>query len=117
MRLLLDEMLSPALAERLRGLGCDVDAVAERAELRGLAALKQFEHAQDEGRVFVTYDREDLLAVDRWFRQAGREHHGLVILNARRFPPGPAGAGALVRSLGAFAAGDPPYPGFVHWLQ
>jgi hypothetical protein len=116
-KLLLDEMLSPALAGQLRALGCDVDAVAERAELRGVDDLKQFEHAQDERRVFVTYDREDLLAVDRWFRQAGREHHGLVIVNARRFPPGPASAGALVRSLDAFAAGDPPYPGFVHWLQ
>lgn len=117
MKLLLDEMLSPALAEQLRALGCDVDAVVERAELRGLADLQQFEHAQDEGRAFVTYDREDLLAVDRWFRQAGREHHGLVILNARRFPPGPVSAGALVRSLGAFAGGETLYPGFVHWLQ
>lgn len=117
MRLLLDEMLSGALAQQLRALGRDVQAVVEQPELRGLSDAQQFERAQADRRALVTYDREDLLAVDRWFRQAGREHHGLIILNARRFPPGPTSAGALVRSLAVFAADDPPYPGFVHWLQ
>lgn len=117
MRLLLDEMLFGALAHQLRALGRDVQAVVERPELRGLSDAEQFERAQAERRALVTYDREDLLAVDRWFRQAGREHHGLVIVNGQRFPPSRSSAGSLVRSLAAFAAGDPPYPDFVHWLQ
>ncbi|MCP9491849.1 MAG: DUF5615 family PIN-like protein [Solirubrobacteraceae bacterium MAG38_C4-C5] len=80
MRLLLDEMLSGALAQQLRALGRDVRAVVERPELRGLSDAQQFERAQADRRAFVTYDREDLLA-------------------------------------DVFASGEPPYPGFVHWLQ
>ncbi len=117
MRLLLDEMLSADIAEGLRARGRDVIAVVEHDELRGLADEEQFERAQSEQRAMVTYNRDDYLEIDRSYRQLGREHAGLVILNAHRFPQGRQTIGALVASLDAFLAAGPPYPSFVHWLQ
>lgn len=110
-------MLSADLAEGLRARGRDVIAVDEQDELRGLADEEQFERGQAERRAMVTYNRDDYLEIDRRYRQVEREHAGLVILNAHRFPQGRQTTGALVASLDAFLAAGPPYPSFVHWLQ
>ena len=117
MRLLLDEMLSARIAEQLCERGRDVTAVDGSPHLRGLADPDLFEHAQSEQRAIVTYNRDDFLALDREYRDRGREHYGIVILNPRRFPQSSATIGALVASLDAFIVAGPPYPSFVHWLQ
>lgn len=116
MRLLLDEMLSAAIAEQLREHGRDAVAVTEHAGLRGMADPDLFAHAQQDRRTVVTCNRDDFLALDRGYRDQGREHHGIVILNPNRFPQGRPTIGRLVGSLDAFAASGPPYPSFVHWL-
>ena len=116
MRLLLDEMLSSAIAEQLRSRGFDVEAVEESPELRGSSDLDLFEHAHREEQALVTYNRDDFLALDRRLRAEGRDHHGIVILSHRRFPQGEA-TGALLASLEALLHSGPPYAGFVHWLQ
>lgn len=117
MRLLLDEMLSADIAEGLRARGRDAIAVGEHDELRGLSDDEQFDRAQAERRALVTSNRDDYLELDRRYRQVGREHAGLIILNAHRFPQVGQTIGALVASLDAFISAGPPYPGFVHWLQ
>lgn len=117
MRLLLDEMLSAVIAEQLRSRGHEVLAVVERPELRGLSDPDLFEHAQRDSRAIVTYNREDFLALDRRYRDAGGDHHGIVILHPRRFAQVTATIGALVASIEVFLAADPPYPSFIHWLQ
>lgn len=117
MRLLLDEMLSAEVAVQLRLRGHDASAVAERAELRGLPDVDLFDGAQAEGWATVTYNREDFLALDRWYRHAGRDHHGIVIVHPRRFPQQAASIGPLFTSLEGLLAGEPSYPSFVHWLQ
>jgi hypothetical protein len=116
-RLLLDEMLSAAIAEQLRDRGHDAVAVDESPSLRGLPDPDLFEHAQRERRALVTYNRDDFLALDRDHRDRGREHNGIVILNPRRFRQSAATTGALVTALAAFISSGPPYPSFVHWLQ
>ena len=116
MRLLLDEMLSSAVAEQLRSRGFDVEAVEELPELPGSSDLDLFERAHREEQALVTYNRDDFLALDRRFRAEGRDHHGIVFLSHRRFPQGEATTGALVASLEALLHGGPPYPGFIHWL-
>jgi hypothetical protein len=116
-KLLLDEMLSARIAGQLRGRGNDVAAVDEHPDLRGLSDPDLFDHAQRDEFTIVTYNREDFLALDREYRDRGRDHHGIVILHPRRFPQGAATIGKLVAALGVFAAADPPYPGFTHWLQ
>lgn len=117
MRLLLDEMLSTVIAERLRSRGHDVVAVTERPELRGLLDVELLTRAHQERRAIVAYNRDDFLALDRQFRHRELEHHGIVILNPRRFPQGAASTRALIASIEAPLAGGPTYPGFVHWLQ
>ncbi len=117
MKLLLDEMLSAVIAEQLRSSHHDVAAVDERSELRGLADIDLLERAQLEERAIVTYDRDDFLALDRLYRHDGRDHHGIVILNPRRFPLGAGTVGPLVASLEALLIAGPLYPSFVHWLQ
>jgi hypothetical protein len=116
-KLLLDEMISAAVAEQLRVRERDVEAVSERRELRGLVDEDLFEYAQAAERSVVTYNRDDFLELDRRFRSQGRNHSGIVILNPRRFPQGPASIGPLVKSLDELIADGPRYQSFIHWLQ
>jgi len=110
-------MLSAVIAEQLRSRGRDVAAVVERRELRGLSDSELLERAQEEQRVTVTYNRDDYLLLDRRWRDEGRGHSGIVILNPRRFPQGSGATGALIGSLDALIAAGAPYSAFVHWLQ
>ena len=116
MKLLLDEMLSAVVAEQLRGRERDVEAVSERRELRGLTDRDLFEYAQSAGRSLVTYNRDDFLELDRLYRGESRAHYGIVILNPRRFPQGPASIGPLVTSLERLIDAGVPYESFIHWL-
>jgi hypothetical protein len=116
-KLLLDEMISAVVSEQLRPHGCDVEAVSERRELRGLPDLEVFEYSQAAERSVVTYNRDDFLELDRRFRSQGRNHSGIVILNPRRFPQGPASIGPLLKSLDELITDGPPYESFIHWLQ
>lgn len=117
MKLLLDEMISAVVVEQLRVRERDVEAASERRELRGLSDEELFRYAQAAERSVVTYNRDDLLELDRRFRSQGRDHSGIVILNPRRFPQGPASIGPLVKSLNELIADGPPYESFIHWLQ
>lgn len=117
MNLLLDEMISAVVAQQLRGRGRDVEAAAERRELRGLADEDLFEYAQAAARSVVTYNREDFLEIDRRLRSQGRGHSGIVIVNPRRFPQGAGSIGPLVKSLDGLITDGPPYESFIHWLQ
>ncbi len=107
MRLLLDEMLSSAIAEELRKRSYDVDAVEELPELRGSPDLDLLEHAQRTEQAIVTYNRDAFLTLDRRLRAVGRDQHGIVTLSHRRFPPGQATTGALVASLEALVHRGP----------
>jgi len=116
-KLLLDEMISAVVAERLRARGHDVEAVCERRELRGLTDEDVFEYAQTQERALVTYNRDDYLELDRRFRSQDRRHNGLVILNPSRFPQGSGSIGPLVSSLDQLMGAGAPYESFIHWLQ
>lgn len=113
MKLLLDEVIPPAVAEQLRRRGHDVLAVTERADLRSLPDAQVFAVAQAERRAIVTRDRADYLGIDRSHREAGLTHAGLVLVSSR-LPD--AAVGPLVKALAEFLTSDMAYPGFVHWL-
>jgi len=99
-KLVLDEMYPPAIAERLRARGHDADAVVERAELRGLPDTEIFALAQTEQRALVTEDIADLSNIANAYDQRGRAHYGLVLVDLNRYPRGSPGTiGRMVTAL------------------
>ena len=85
MRLLLDEMHSPTIAQALSQSGWDAVAVAAEPMLRGSSDEELLEHCCAVERALVTENVGDFssLAV-RWAGEA-REHCGLVFTSPRRF--------------------------------
>ncbi len=83
MKVLLDEMISPAVAEALRRRGHDAVAVAERAEWCGLSDSELMSLARAEGRAIVTKNVRDfrLLAAEA-IVQGAPGHAGLVLVPA-----------------------------------
>ncbi|MDY7104440.1 MAG: DUF5615 family PIN-like protein [Actinomycetota bacterium] len=103
MRLLLDEMHAPAVAEALRRRGHDVIAVKERAELVGAPDDELLVAATAEHRAVVTENVKDFAALDRSAAARGTLHAGLVYTHPRRFRRGgPGHIDHLVAALDAF---------------
>lgn len=101
MKLLLDEMFPPPIAERLRSLhGHEVTAVAESDELRGLPDVDIFLSAQEAERAIVTENVRDFRPIAREWQAMGKVHFGLVLTTNRAFPRAdPRTTGQLVRAL------------------
>ena len=99
MRLLLDEHLSPKLAEVLRRADHDVVAVAERPDLRGRPDGDILDVAAAEGRVVVTMDIADYATIGARRLPSRHPHHGIVFVSRRTFPRARDGFGLLVRAL------------------
>jgi predicted nuclease of predicted toxin-antitoxin system len=79
MRFLLDEDLSPAVAEVARGSGLDVLSVHE-IDRRGFDDATQLRLAARDERIFVTRNRDDFLTLTLQFFQAGSAHAGVLIV-------------------------------------
>ena len=84
MRALLDEQLSPRIAELLRDVGCDVVAVAERDELIGSSDAVLLEVATREGRALITNNIKDFRPLAAALLAEGREHAGLILVPSAR---------------------------------
>jgi len=78
---LLDEQISPRAAEILRGLGVDCEAVSGSVRAGG-DDTTIFRHAIREGRIMVTYDIADFVAVLRALLSEGIEIPGLVLIDS-----------------------------------
>lgn len=97
MRLLLDEHLSPRIAEALTAEGHDVVAVARRPDLLGASDEALLSAATAEGRALVTRDVVDFTRLARALAAEGTPHAGIVLV-----PPGSRGVpgiGPLVDGL------------------
>ena len=103
LRLLLDEDVSPRVAEGLRRRGVDAVSVheVERANRR-IADADQLAFAVAAGRALVTYNRADYQALDACWRLDGRAHAGILWLSERTVPR--RAIGELVRALEAVAS-------------
>jgi hypothetical protein len=97
--LLLDEMLSGAIAEQLRARDVDVVAVVEDPRLVGTPDEELLAQAAAQERVLVTTNVADFAAIATDWRAAGREHAGLVYVTSRAFPQDRSFVGAIVSSL------------------
>jgi hypothetical protein len=122
LKLALDEMYAPAVAEQLRDRDRDVVAVTERADLRGTTDEDLLAWAQTEGRALVTDNQRDFIPIHHRRIASGHDHQGLILTTNRRFPRGqPATTGKLVVALDQFIDSTAPSialnPSFIHWLQ
>jgi predicted nuclease of predicted toxin-antitoxin system len=122
LKLALDEMYAPAVAEQLRNRDHDVIAVTERTDLRGTTDEDLFSWAQTEDRALVTDNQRDFIPIHHRRIANGHDHRGLILTTNRRFPRGqPATTGKLVLALDQFLHSTAPSiarnPSFIHWLQ
>ncbi|HEY4917416.1 MAG TPA: DUF5615 family PIN-like protein [Solirubrobacteraceae bacterium] len=98
MKLLLDEMYSPRLAEALRVAGIDASTVAELG-LAGAADPEVLAAAIAEERVLLTENVADFTRISAELLIAGRHHPGVLIALSSRFSRRVAGAGPLVTAI------------------
>ena len=119
MKLLIDEMYPPAIAEQLRDRGHDVDAVTARPELRASSDEELFGLAQGERRAVVTENIADFCRIADSRDERGKPHHGLVLAHPVKYPRGdPRTIGRMVTALGKLLdeqASDEPMS-LRHWL-
>ena len=116
MKLLLDEMVSPSVADQLRRRGHDVVAVVESAGLRGQPDEVILATAQAEDRVVVTEDRGDFRRLAAAEASAGRPYPRLVLASPRRWSRRRGWTeGQLVNALDALLASGETIEG-EHWL-
>lgn len=99
MRLYLDEMVSPRVAEALRDRGHDVVAAAEQ-DCLGRSDAHQFAQAIEGHRALVTFDVRDFSVLAKAAAVAGEPHYGVVFLASARFAP--SMIGDLVNALEHF---------------
>ena len=86
MRLLLDAMYWPALADQLIARGHDASASVTRRELRALSDVELFAAAQVERRAVVTENVADFAPIVRRYALEGTDHHGLVLVAPTAYP-------------------------------
>lgn len=86
MRLLLDEMYSPEIAERLRDLGHDALSAFERDDLKATPDADIFRLMQREGRVIVTNNHRDYAPLANAALQAAEAFFGIVFTSDRSIP-------------------------------
>jgi predicted nuclease of predicted toxin-antitoxin system len=117
-KLLLDEMFSPAIADHLRQSGHDVVAVKERPDLVQRADSYVFDAAQAEGRVVVTENVRDFRQIAQEESGGRPSHAGVIFTTERAFFRGSRGAiGRLVEALAVVVGSDQPMEGVEVWLK
>ena len=84
-RLLLDEMHAPAVADALTADGWDVVAVAASPSLRGTPDEELLAYATAEGRALVTENIVDFAVIAARWAAEQRSHAGLIFTNPKRF--------------------------------
>jgi hypothetical protein len=117
-RLLLDEMHAPSIADALTRDNHDVVAVAGVPGLRGLADPDLLEYAAAADRALVTENVADYIPLATQWASEGRTHAGLIFTNPKRFDRASlAYPGNLIAALHRFLD-DPPIDGasWTWWL-
>lgn len=79
LRFLLDEDLSPEVAAIARGLGLEVLSVHEVGRT-GYDDEAQLRFSAAEGRIFVTRNRDDFIALTKTFYATNQPHYGVLLV-------------------------------------
>jgi predicted nuclease of predicted toxin-antitoxin system len=110
MKLLLDEMYAPAIAEQLRERGHDVVSLhdAGHRALEGAPDEEVWARAVAEDRVLVSENVHDFRRIEAQALAAGEPIPGLIFTTDRQFPRGhPATIGRLVLALESLLTAAP----------
>jgi len=110
-KLLLDEMHAPSIAEALTSDSLDVVAVASTLGLRGMPDADLLAHAATTGRAVVTENIVDFALLSNQWTTENRAHAGLIFTNPKRFNRATLSyPGNLITALRVFRD-DPPIDG------
>ncbi len=107
MKLLLDEMFSPLLADALRQRGHDVVAVAESTALSGKRDSVIFAAAVAAGRALVTNNVVDYVPLCQRAAISGQGHSGLLLTSDRSLPRDRPAIGRSIKVLDALQRAHP----------
>jgi predicted nuclease of predicted toxin-antitoxin system len=118
LKLLLDAMWPPFVAQQLRVRGHDVVCVVEVSDLRTESDEAVYEYAQRENRVLVTEDSRGFRVQAAESLRAGSSHVGLILTSPRSFPRDvPRTHGMVVRALDALLTSGVEIDGREFWLR
>ncbi|MGH7758912.1 MAG: DUF5615 family PIN-like protein [Candidatus Dormibacteria bacterium] len=106
MRLLLDEQLSPQIAQQLQGRGHDVLSVAE-AGLRGHEDAALLSWAASQQRALVTNNIRDFRPLHANYLSASTNHYGIILLPSSKFSLRLEALGVIVIALDSFLSDHP----------
>lgn len=98
MRLLLDEHISPVVAEQLRGRGHDVVAAVD-VGLAGVVDPQVLAWATADRRVVVTNNIQDFRPLHSMYLGTGATHHGILLVPTGKYSLKRESLGALVTAL------------------
>lgn len=98
MKLLLDEMYSPGLADALRATGVDARTVIELG-LAGSSDPEVFAAAIADGRTLLTENVADFARISAEHLLAGQHHAGALIAPSSRLSRRAAGIGPVVTAV------------------
>jgi uncharacterized protein with PIN domain len=98
LKLLLDEMYSPRLAEALRVAGIDASTVAELG-LAGAADAEVLAAAIAEQRILLTENVADFTRISAEHLVAGLHHPGVLVALSSRFSRRAAGSATLLAAI------------------
>jgi hypothetical protein len=118
-RLLLDEMYAPAIAEQLRARGHDVDSVHDRPELVAAHDRELFLAMRDEQRAIVTNNVNDFMPLVHEAFRTGSSFSGVIFTSDRSLPRSRNTIGTFVGLLNDLLKRIPADEGLdsqIHWL-
>lgn len=106
MRLLLDEMISPAIARELRDRGFEVEAVKrDRPELESVSDGELIRRMSAERRAIVTNDVADFQPLHERVLRREEQHYGMLFTYDTSLPRRRADSPLWVTTLEAFLSG------------
>lgn len=104
-KLLLDEHISPAVAEGLRRRNRLLTVVCmaawEQGEFLGQQDFVCLQQAAVQGLTLVTYDRRTIPPLLKAWAEEGKKHGGVIFVDEKTISP--AHTGGLVRAIGELA--------------
>jgi len=98
-RLLLDAMFPPRLAEELRNRAIDAIAAVEDPDLRAAPDAELLERAADDSRVLVTENVRDFAVLHSQWMARDRNHPGILLVSTRTYPYNQARLGRLLAAI------------------